>query len=656
MDTSVSFNWLEANQRYLSAELERIRTCLEQHAYGENSARQPASEIKPEPVETFEATSPALLALCSVFKLTPFERDILLLCAGTELDSRFSALCAAVQNDSSKPYPTFSLALSALPEAHWSALSQVRPLRYWRLIEIGSGNITTQIPLRIDERILHYLTGTSYLDERLAGYFRPATNDDEIPRSHETVAQQIAKVWSQSQERGQLAIIQLCGSDVSSKHTIAVRGCAMLGMNLYTLPAHAVPSNPFESESLRRLWQRESVLNSSALLLSCDDLEVEPAQNAVIQRWIESSDYPLIVSSRERRSVGLKHVASFDISKPTMQEQDQLWQHALGPTAARLNGRVETLISHFNLDSHTISSIAAEALQKQTEDPNELGHALWEACSNRAHPRLGELAQHIRPMARWDDLVLPDAQLQSLHDIARQIRQRLKVYETWGFAKKSARGLGISALFAGVSGTGKTMSAEVLATELELELYRIDLSQVVSKYIGETEKNLRRVFDAAEESSAILLFDEADALFGKRSEVKDSHDRYANIEISYLLQRMEAYRGLAILTTNMKEALDQAFLRRIRFVIQFPFPDINQRSEIWKRAFPALTPTEGLDVNRLAKLNVTGGNIRNIALHAAFLAADSDEPVRMDHLLRGARVEFAKLEKPLTESEIGGWA
>jgi SpoVK/Ycf46/Vps4 family AAA+-type ATPase len=144
-------------------------------------------------------------------------------------------------------------------------------------------------------------------------------------------------------------------------------------------------------------------------------------------------------------------------------------------------------------------------------------------------------------------------------------------------------------------------------------------------------------------------------LFGKRSEVKDSHDRYANIEISYLLQRMEAYRGLAILTTNMKEALDQAFLRRIRFVIQFPFPDAQQRAEIWKRAFPSQTPTEGLDVNRLAKLNVTGGNIRNIALYAAFLAADANEPVRMDHLLRAARVEFAKLEKPLTESEIGGW-
>jgi SpoVK/Ycf46/Vps4 family AAA+-type ATPase len=199
------------------------------------------------------------------------------------------------------------------------------------------------------------------------------------------------------------------------------------------------------------------------------------------------------------------------------------------------------------------------------------------------------------------------------------------------------------------------MAAEVLARELRLDLYRIDLSQVVSKYIGETEKNLRRVFDAAEGGGAILLFDEADALFGKRSEIKDSHDRYANIEVSYLLQRMETYRGLAVLTTNLKSALDPAFLRRLRFVVSFPFPDAAQREEIWRRVFPVLTPTEGLDPGRLARLNVAGGTIRNIALHAAFLAADAHEPVRMSHVLRAARGEYAKLEKTLTEAEIGGW-
>jgi SpoVK/Ycf46/Vps4 family AAA+-type ATPase len=250
---------------------------------------------------------------------------------------------------------------------------------------------------------------------------------------------------------------------------------------------------------------------------------------------------------------------------------------------------------------------------------------------------------------------VPELQRQVLRDIAIHVKQRATVYETWGFATKGTRGLGISALFAGGSGTGKTMAAEVLANELRLDLYRIDLSQVVSKYIGETEKNLRRVFDAAEESGAILLFDEADALFGKRSEIRDSHDRYANIEVSYLLQRMEAYRGLAILTTNFKSALDTAFLRRIRFTVQFPFPDAAQRAEIWRRIFPATTPTRDLDCAKLARLNVTGGNIRNIALNAAFLAADAGEPVQMKHILRAARSEYLKLEKSLTEAEIGGW-
>jgi SpoVK/Ycf46/Vps4 family AAA+-type ATPase len=266
------------------------------------------------------------------------------------------------------------------------------------------------------------------------------------------------------------------------------------------------------------------------------------------------------------------------------------------------------------------------------------------------------LAQHISTAAVWDDLVLPETQKRLLSEIAAHVKQRLKVYETWGFGHRGSRGLGISALFVGPSGTGKTMAAEVLANSLRLDLYRIDLSQVVSKYIGETEKNLRRVFDAAEDSGAILLFDEADALFGKRSEVKDSHDRYANIEISYLLQRMEAYRGLAVLTTNMKDAIDSAFLRRIRFVVQFPFPNVEQRLDIWRHIFPADTPTEGVDMEKLSRLNVAGGNIRNIALHAAFLAADADEPVRMKHLLRAARVEYSKLEKSLTDTEIRGWA
>src|SRR3569833_3873007 len=215
-----------------------------------------------------------------------------------------------------------------------------------------------------------------------------------------------------------------------------------------------------------------------------------------------------------------------------------------------------------------------------------------------------------RPHAAWDDLVLPPGQLAILHDIAHQVRHRATVYEQWGYAAKGARGLGISALIAGESGTGKTLAAEVIAADLGIDLYRIDLAAVVSKYIGETEKHLDRLFSAAEASGAVLLFDEADALFGKRSEVKDSHDRYANVELAYLLQRMESYRGLSILTTNAKSLLDTAFLRRIRFIVQFPFPDAAHRAEIWRRVFPAELPVEAIPIDLLARLHVAGGHIR----------------------------------------------
>jgi len=218
------------------------------------------------------------------------------------------------------------------------------------------------------------------------------------------------------------------------------------------------------------------------------------------------------------------------------------------------------------------------------------------------------------------------------------------------------RGLGVTALFTGESGTGKTLAAEVLARELELDLYRIDLAATVSKYIGETEKNLRRLFAAAEASGAVLLFDEADALFGKRGEVKDGHDRYANLEVAYLLQRMESYRGLAILTTNLRSNVDRAFLRRLRFVLQFPFPGAAERAEIWRRTFPPAAPLERIDPERLARLTVSGGSIRSIALSAAFAAAEDGTAVTPAHVLRAARVEYAKAERTLTDAETDGFA
>jgi SpoVK/Ycf46/Vps4 family AAA+-type ATPase len=341
-----------------------------------------------------------------------------------------------------------------------------------------------------------------------------------------------------------------------------------------------------------------------------------------------------------------------DVAKPTTAEQRQAWSEALGEAAEDLP---ERLAGQFSLDLGTLRRVAHTALAEAAEpsaDDRELRDRLWDAALASTRPRLEGLAQRLDPRATWDDLVLPARELGLLRQIASQVRLRSRVYEDWGFAAKRNRGLGISVLFAGESGTGKTMAAEVVANELRLSLYRIDLSTVVNKYIGETEKNLRRLFDAAEDGGALLFFDEADALFGKRSEVKDSHDRYANIEINYLLQRIESYRGLAILATNLKDSLDTAFVRRLRFILDFPVHGEGERREIWKRIFPAATETEGLDFARLARLGLNGGAINNVAMNAAFLAAEAGTPVTMPHILAAARTETQKLGRPVNESDF----
>jgi hypothetical protein len=395
------------------------------------------------------------------------------------------------------------------------------------------------------------------------------------------------------------------------------------------------------------LWERESQLVSGALLIQC----VNSGLSLSVSHLVERLQGLVFLASREPVRLTRSFIR-LEANKPRPIAQKELWQKALGTAAASLNGTVDDVSEQFRFSARTIFSTSALLVSQQ----GPLQHDdLWNACRALARPKLEELAQRIVPCACWGDLVLPDLQKDVLRQIAAQVRYRMKVYETWGFAAKGRRGLGVSALFTGASGTGKTMAAEVLARELGLDLYRIDLSAVVSKYIGETEKNLKQVFDAAEEGGVLLLFDEADALFGKRSDVRDSHDRYANIEVGYLLQKMEAYQGLAILTTNLKSAMDTSFQRRLRFTVNFPFPDASQREAIWRRVFPVETPISGLEPKKLSQLNVAGGNIRNIALNAAFLAAHADAPVRMSHLADAARLEAQKMERPLSDAELRGW-
>jgi len=652
--------WQALNQHHLAIVLAEVRQYLQAYV-DQHQPHQGAAPVVPDPLDAPPTSEPdedaelpsALSYLGKAFGLSTFERQLLVLCAGVELSAGVAQLCAQAQGQDQFTFPTFSLALAVLPEADWHALTPVAPLRRWRLIELV-GDSLTQSRLRIDERVLHYLTGVPYLDDRLEGLIHPLNAPKYLLPSHQAIAQRLVKTWVSHPQPVPAPILHLCGHGQEAL-AIAATACQRMDIGLHQLRAMNIPSTVAEREALARLWEREAVLSQSVLLVNCVDMDRSPLRQTVLP-FLETLQTRLIIAGIEPFTVGDRPCVHLEIPPSSLAEQRCLWQQALAPLTTDLNGQLEGLISQFRLSATTIQSVCTEIASQTDAIPAQaLPERLWDICRLQTRPQLNELAQPIVPKASWHELVLPERERQMLREMAAQVRQQAKVYDTWAFATRGTHGMGISALFAGPSGTGKTLAAEVLAHELRLDLYRIDLSQVVSKYIGETEKNLRQVFDAAEAGSAILLFDEADSLFGKRSDVKDARDRYANLEVSYLLQRMETYRGLAILTTNLKKSIDPAFLRRLRFMVQFPFPNQEQRLEIWRRIFPPQLPTQALDFQQLAQLNVTGGNIRNIALNAAFLAADEDTPVAMGHLLRAAKTEYSKLEKTLTDTEVRGW-
>ena len=614
--------WWEANQRDLVGHLDRVRALLEGEPVREDSA---------DPAVADERY--ALGRLATAFGLTPFERDIVVLCAGVELDGRFASLVGDLLGVRA---PTFGLALSVLPDAHWSAVTPQAPLRRWRLVELTSAGIT-DASLRLDERILHYLAGIDEIDERLTAILRPMpARGDRADDPDEAIHRML--------DAGVRAV-QVTGPDRQARTGAIAEAAAAHGATPFVLREVDLPGYPDERRSTATLIAREWYLARRLVVIDGDTGDADTR----IGMLVDAVEAPLVISVREPLPALADRAQVVEVPAPRLEQRVAAWRAALGASAQSLDDAL--------IDAALQFGLSAGIVQDAARGPAVLdGDALWEACRRAARPRMDGLAQRIEANAGWDDIVLPEPQLRTLRTIATQVRHRHRVYEEWGFARTSARGLGITALFVGDPGTGKTMAAEVLARELRLDLYRIDLATVVSKYIGETEKNLQRLFDAAEGSGGILLFDEADALFGRRSEVRDSHDRYANIEVSYLLQRMETYRGLAILTTNMQGALDPAFLRRIRFVVRFPFPDAEHRAAIWRRIFPAETPRGSLDETTLARLDVAGGHIRNIAIGAAFLAAGRAESVGMAHIADAARVEYAKLERPLTDSEMRGWA
>jgi hypothetical protein len=643
-----NLTWYQQNREVLRVALERILTLLEYF-------QEQQQILFLEPIDW--PLNSSIDALQNKFHLSNFELDILLLCVGCELNPRIAQLCGKLRGNPNLNVPSLMLALGVLPESDVSVISPDRPLLRWQLIRPESHLILTEASLKLNHRILCYLLGEHPIDPALQGIVRPIENPEPLilAASHQVMVAEILQFWLTQDTLSELPVLQLCSSDVQTVYQIAGAIAAEAELDLKALSAQNLPQDITELHQLQLLWERESLLGERILFIDAYNLSAESSRHQALKHWIESIKTPLIIGSEDRYSSQRRTLITYPIAPLSYEERKQLWQHHLGDLAPQLNGQLERLAGQFYVNVNTIQAATQQVLHAAKTEPEHLSQTLWNICRLQARPRLEELAQFIEPRATWEDLVLPEGLQSMLQEMAAHLRQRVKVQEEWGFRAKNSRGLGLSALFAGGSGTGKTMAAEVLGHELKLDIFRIDLSAVTSKYIGETEKNLQRIFDAAEVGGTILLFDEADALFGKRTEVKDSRDRYANIEVSYLLQRMEAYQGLAILTTNLKDSIDQAFLRRIPFVLNFPFPNKEARAEIWRRVFPEKTPTDGLNIERLAQLNVTGGNIRSIALNAAVLAADAGEAVRMEHIFSATQTEYIKLGALLTSSETRGW-
>lgn len=600
------------------------------------------------------AAASALDRLCERLKLSPAERDTLLLAAGMELDLGWPELCARAQDDPNRRYPTFALALHLFDGA-WGIQGPSAALRAFRLVEISQPGAQPLLTSRIapDPRIVDYLKGLNSLDDRLAPYLTPLPAPLELAPSQVNIVDRIVEQISASDKMDRPPVVALLGYDPACKRQVASQLAAKLGATACQLGADQIPTAIGDIESFAALWQREQAL--LPLILFIDAAMVEPGstQAAAVRRLIERCNGLVLLATTAPWPGLYRRTVHFDVARPTIAEQRALWLAALPEAQAMLAAR---LAGQFDLDVPTITRLARQhAGNSAAGDHSET--SLWQACVDEARPDLERLAARIEARADWEALILPDAERRQLERIVEQVEQRSRVYDDWGFRGVMSRGFGISVLFSGESGTGKTMAAEVIARRLSLPLHRVDLSSVVNKYIGETEKNIRALFDAAERGGAMLLLDECDALMGRRTEIKDSHDRYANIEINYLLQRIESYRGLAVLATNMKSALDTAFLRRLRFIIDFPFPGHSERYGIWRNALPPGVPVaEGIDYERLAKFNLSGGHIHNAALAAAFAAAarpdSADRIVTLPLLLDAVRAELKKLNRPINEADF----
>jgi hypothetical protein len=670
-DTNRAF--LQAGVRWTRAVLEaRVAALTPDRQKSWWQGRKTTAPHEAEPAEKAReamsaATSPQvpIEKLAKAFGLSPFERDLLLLAASPEIDTGMPGLIADAQGDPGKRFPTFGLGMALFADPSWDALSPERPLRAHRLLEVHQSGAASLLaaPLRIDERIAAYIKGLNYLDERLASLITLLEPMGELAPSQEAVAATLAGWLTSPESHG---LVQLTGIHRPSKVDVARRAATLANRQLFAIHADALPTSADDLATFVRLWSREARLQS--LLLLVQGIEgPEPAvsedgRTSAPARWprvLGRLSGPVLLDVRQAQP-DLDLAPVLTASPPTDAERRARWKQgltidAVEPTDAsitRLAGEYKTSLSQIDDFARRATMLAGDSTREVSDRVTTAVAHAWNESVHHAGAALSAVTRWIGPRATIDDVRLPASEKAQLARLIRHARQRAVVAADFGFSDRSERGLGLTALFHGESGTGKTLAAEAVAHALGLGLAVVDMATVKSKYIGETEKNLRRIFDAAEAGGAVLCFDEADTFFGRRSEVKDSHDRYANIEINYLLMRMERFSGVAILATNQKHALDPAFMRRLRFVIGFPFPGQAERTEIWQTVFPVQTPLDVLDFDRLGRFPMTGGSIFSAAIAAAHAAAADESHVTMSHLLEAIRWEFRKLERPIAESEF----
>lgn len=617
--------------------------------------------------------------LSRLFHLTPLEEQVLVVCLAAELDPRYAKVYAYLQDDVTRRRPSIGLVLALLVDGGAHKLEARgmfdahAPLVKYHLCRIGE-DTQTPLPLRpvsMDDRIVDYLIGARSIDSALDGVARfvfPGGERDFVivdAGMQARIGAFIRVCRAPGSERG--VILHLCGPPGSGKRGLAEAVCRDLGVALITADCTSLSLGPLPfAEAVWRMG-REALLQPAALLFEgLDAWLAEPEKSRthldVIFDALASLSPLTFFSSRHSWSPSavpdVLRFASLEVPLPTARGSAALWDAYLSREpglAAGVDGH--DLAGQFRLGSARIRDAVRAArdwaVWNSCAGVGVTMSDLSGACRSLATPRLTSLARRIELCQSWDDLVLPAEQALQLRDLCGHARYRHVVLGEWGFERKLPLGRGLTALFSGPPGTGKTMAAQVISGELMRDLYQIDLSQVVSKYIGETEKNLRHVFDEAEANQAVLFFDEADALFGKRAEVRDAHDRYANMEVGYLLQRMEEYEGIAILATNFRQNLDEAFVRRLRFIVDFPFPDEEHRRRIWEVTFPVGAPLGAdVDFRKLARsIRLSGGHIRNIGLAAAFRAAGNGGRIGMSQLIDATRAEYQKLGQ--TWSGIG---